>query len=54
MIKPITAADRKRNPTATKGKKFKLVSRATGRSLGYGTKAELMKRERAVQYFKHR
>lgn len=54
MIKPITAADRKRNPRATKGKRFKLVSKATGRALGYGTKAELKVRERQVQTFKHR
>lgn len=54
MIKPITVADRKKNPKATKGKKYKLVSKATGRSLGYGTKAEMQKREKAVQFFKHR
>lgn len=54
MIKPITAADRKRNPKSTKGKRFKLVSKETGRSLGYGTKAEMQKRERAVQFFKSR
>lgn len=54
MIKPITAADRKRNPKATKGKRFKLVSKATGRSLGYGTKAEMKIRERQVQTFKNK
>lgn len=54
MIKPITAADRKRSPKRTKGKRFKLVSKVTGRSLGYGTKAEMQKREKAVQFFKHR
>lgn len=54
MIKTITASDRKRNPKATKGKRFKLVSKATGRSLGYGTKAEMQKREPAVQFFKQR
>lgn len=53
MIKPITAADRKRNPKATKGKKYKLISKATGKSLGYGTKAEMQKREHTVQFFKH-
>lgn len=54
MIKPITKADRKRNPKATKGKKYKLVSKSTGRSLGYGTKSELKVREAAVQYFKNK
>lgn len=54
MIKPITKADRKRNPKATKGKKYKLVSKTTGKSLGYGSKEEMKKRERAVQFFKHK
>lgn len=52
MIKPITKADRKRNPTATKGKKFKLVAKGSGRVLGYGSKADMKKREKQVQYFK--
>lgn len=54
MIKLITQADRKRNPKATKGKKYKLVAKSTGRSLGYGSKAEMKKREIAVQYFKRK
>lgn len=54
MIKKITSADRKRNPSATKGKKYKLVSKNTGRSLGYGSKAEMEKRERDVQFFKRK
>lgn len=54
MIKPITQADRKRNPKATKGKKFKLVVKSTGKSLAYGTKGELKKHERVVQYFKNK
>lgn len=53
MIKLITKADRKRNPAKTKGKKYKLVSKKTGKSLGYGSKEEMKKRERAVQFFKH-
>lgn len=52
MIKPITAADRKRNPKATKGKKYKLVAKSSGRVLGYGTKAQMKEREKQVQYFK--
>lgn len=54
MIKEITKADRKRNPSATKGKKYKLVSKSTGKSLGYGTKEEMKKRERQVQFFKNK
>ena len=53
MIKKITAADRKRNPAATKGKIYKLVSVKTGRVLGYGSIEQLKKRERQVQFFKH-
>lgn len=35
--------------------KFRLVSKRTGRNLGtYKTKAGAIKRERQVQYFKHR
>lgn len=52
MIVKITSADRKRNPKATKGKQYKLISKTTGRSLGYGSKKYLKKREAAVQYFK--
>jgi hypothetical protein len=52
MIKKITMADRKRNPKATKGKTYKLVSKKTGRSLGYGSLAYLKKRERQIQFFK--
>lgn len=52
MIVKITAADRKRNPKATLGKEYKLVSIKTGRVLGYGSIASLMKRERQVQFFK--
>lgn len=54
MIKPITTADRKRNPKATKGKKFKLVSKSTGRPLRYGSKAEMLKGERQIQFFKNK
>lgn len=54
MIVKITSADRKRNPQATKGKKFKLVAKSTGRVLGYGSKTSLKQREKAVQYFKNR
>ena len=54
MIKPITQADRKRNPKATKGKKYKLVAKSTGRSLGYGSKSEMKVREKQVQAFKNR
>ena len=33
---------------------YRLVSKKTGKNLGtYRTKAEAMKRERQVQYFKH-
>lgn len=53
MIKPITSADRKRSPSRTKGKKYKLVAKSSGRVLGYGSKTSLKKRERAVQFFKH-
>lgn len=53
MIKSITSADRKRNPKSTKGKKFKLVSKSSGRVLGYGSKQQLKKRERQIQFFKH-
>ena len=52
MIKPITIADRKRNPSATKGKKYKLVAKSSGRVLGYGSKEQLKKRERQIQFFK--
>lgn len=52
MITKITAADRKRNPRATKGKRYKLISKTTGRALGYGSIAYLKKREREVQFFK--
>lgn len=54
MIKNITTRDRKRNPDATKGKRYKLVAKNSGRVLGYGSKSELIKRERQVQYFKSR
>jgi hypothetical protein len=53
MIKRITADDRKRNPIATRGKIYKIVSVNTGRVLGYGSIASLKKRERQIQYFKH-
>ena len=37
------------------GGKFRLVSKTTGRNLGtYKTRAGVAKRERAVQYFKHK
>lgn len=52
MIRKISSSDRKRNPSATKGKKFKLVSKKSGRVLGYGSKEYLKKRERQIQYFK--
>lgn len=48
MIKLITKADRKRNPKATKGKKYKLVSKKTGKSL---SKDQMKKREQVVQYW---
>lgn len=54
MIVKITKSDRKRNPTATKGKQFKLVSKKTRRVLGYGSKSELKQREKEVAFFKHR
>ncbi|HEU4718475.1 MAG TPA: hypothetical protein VFU15_11600 [Bacteroidia bacterium] len=54
MIVPITEEDRRRNPSATKGKDYKLVSVTSGRVLGYGSIEELKKRERQVQYFKHK
>lgn len=54
MIKKISSSDRKRNPTATKGKKFKLVSKSSGRVLGYGNKTSLKKRESQIQFFKSR
>jgi len=54
MIKPISKSDRKRNPKATKGKKYKLVSKSTGRVLGYGSIGQMKKREREIQYFKHK
>ena len=53
MIRKITLTDRKRNPKATKGKTHKLVSKNTGRVLGYGTPNSLKKRERQVQTFKN-
>jgi hypothetical protein len=53
MIKKITRADRQRNRKATLGKLYKLVSKKTGRVLGYGSITYLKKRERQVQYFKH-
>lgn len=38
-----------------KGSKYELVSKKTGRNLGtYSTKAGAQKRERQVEYFKHR
>lgn len=53
MIKSITSADRKRSPSRTKGKKYKLVAKSSGRVLGYGSKEQLKKREKQIQYFKH-
>ena len=52
MIRKILAADRKRNPKATKGKVYKLVSIKTGRALGYGSIKYLNKREKQIQFFK--
>lgn len=52
MIIKITPADRKRNPLATKGKIFKLISKTTGRILGYGSIKYLKQRERQIQFFK--
>lgn len=52
MIQKISAADRKRNPEATEGKLYKLVSKTTGRVLGYGSIEYLKKRERQIQFFK--
>jgi hypothetical protein len=54
MIKKITVADRKRNPKATTGNTYKLVSISTGRVLGYGSIRYLKKREREIQFFKRR
>lgn len=55
MILKITPADRKRSPILTKGKKYKLVSKSTGRVLGYGrTKTQMKEREKQVQTFKHK
>ena len=55
MIDRLTATDRKRNPEATRGKLYKLVSRITHRVLGYGASLdEMRKRERQIQFFKHR
>ena len=54
MIDRITAFDRKRNPEATKGKLYKLVSRITRRVLAYGSIEYLKRRERQIQFFKHR
>lgn len=52
MIKKITASDRKRNPKATEGKTYKLVSTTNGRVLGYGSIEDLKKREKQIQFFK--
>lgn len=52
MIKAITKSDRARNPSATKGKKYKLVAKSTGKVLGYGSKSDLKKRERQIQFFR--
>ncbi|HEY4800033.1 MAG TPA: hypothetical protein VII99_13220 [Bacteroidia bacterium] len=54
MIKEITLSDRKKNPAGTKGKKYKLISRSTGKILGYGTINYLKKRERQIQFFKRK
>ena len=54
MITKITKADRIRNPRNTKGKKYKLISKVTGRVLGYGSIIELKKRERQIQFFKNK
>ena len=54
MIKKISVEDRKRNPEATDGKIYKLVSKTTGRVLGYGSIEYLKKRERQIQFFKRR
>jgi hypothetical protein len=48
----ISAEDRKRKPRATTGKLYKLVSKTTGRTLGYGSIEYLKKRERQIQFFK--
>jgi hypothetical protein len=53
MIKKITAFDRLKNPKATEGKVYKLVSKTSGRILGYGCIEYLKKRERQIQFFKH-
>ena len=54
MILKINAADRNKNPKATQGKLYKLVSKTTGRILGYGSIDQLKKRERQIQFFKRR
>ncbi|MFI5163872.1 MAG: hypothetical protein ACHQHP_01350 [Bacteroidia bacterium] len=54
MIKRISQADRKRNPKTTKGKIYKLISKTTGRVLGYGSIKELKERERQIQFFKRK
>jgi hypothetical protein len=52
MIKKITEADRKKNPKGTHGKEYKLVSKTSGRILGYGSIKYLKKREQQIQFFK--
>jgi hypothetical protein len=54
MIEKITEADRKRNPEGTRGKEYKLVSKTTGRVLGYGDIEYLKKREQQIQFFKRK
>jgi len=54
MIKKITETDRKKNPKGTHGKEYKLVSKITGKILGYGSIKYLKKREQQIQFFKNR
>lgn len=54
MITKITINDRRKNPKATYQKEYKLISKKTGKILGYGTIESLIKRERQIQYFKRK
>ncbi|HEY4799816.1 MAG TPA: hypothetical protein VII99_12120 [Bacteroidia bacterium] len=54
MIKKITRKDRKRNPEATRDRKYKLVSRLTGRVLSYGAVEYIPESDKVVQHFKNR
>jgi|GEM_PF-2271913 len=54
MIEEITEENRRKNSKGALGKEYKLVSKTTGRVLGYGSIEYLKKREQQIQFFKRK